>query len=81
MSLSVVNSRHSSPDFGQGFKRAIGICKQILNPMEALARRPGERARFAALPMRQLEDIGLTIAERDDLVLGLTIAQRDNLVH
>ena len=49
--------------------------------MEALARRPGERARFAALPMRQLEDIGLTIAERDDLVLGLTIAQRDNLVH
>jgi hypothetical protein len=81
MSLSAVNSRHSSPNFDQGFKSAIDICKQILNDIFALARRPGEQARFAALPMRQLEDIGLTIAERDDLVLGLTIAQRDNLIH
>jgi hypothetical protein len=81
MSLSVVNSRHSSPNFDQGFRPAIAICKQILNNIFALGRRPGELARFAVLPMRQLEDIGLTIAQRDDLILGLTIAQRDNLVH
>jgi hypothetical protein len=81
MSLSAVNSTHSNHDFGHGAKRAVDICKQILNLMAALAHRQGEQARFAALPMRQLEDIGLTIAERDDLLPGLTIAQRDNLIH
>jgi len=41
-------------------------CKQILNSLSGMASRAEDRRRFAALPLRQLEDIGLTVAERDD---------------
>jgi hypothetical protein len=41
------------------------ICKQILNNLAERARRSVDRGRFAALPLRQLDDIGMTIAERD----------------
>jgi hypothetical protein len=51
---------------GSGFDRVGAKCKQILNGLAGLAGRAEDRRRFAALPLRQLEDIGLTIAERDD---------------
>jgi hypothetical protein len=53
---------------GAGFARVGAMCKQILNNLAAMADRSAERARFAALPLRQLEDIGMTIAERDALL-------------
>jgi uncharacterized protein YjiS (DUF1127 family) len=58
-----------SPSFfgGGGFDRVGEKCKQILNTLNGMASRAEGRRRFAALPLRQLEDIGLTIAERDDL--------------
>jgi hypothetical protein len=60
---------NSSPVFGgAGFGRVGAMCKQILNNLAAMADRSAERARFAALPVRQLEDIGMTIAERDALL-------------
>jgi hypothetical protein len=53
---------------GVGLGRIGETCKQILNNLAALADRSAERARFAALPLRQLEDIGMAIAERDALL-------------
>jgi hypothetical protein len=41
------------------------VVKQILNYLAELGRRSIDRGRFAALPLRLLEDIGMTIAERD----------------
>jgi hypothetical protein len=60
-------SDHSHSFFdGSGFDRAGVKCKQILNSLTGMASRAEDRRRFAALPLRQLEDIGLTVAERDD---------------
>jgi hypothetical protein len=62
-------SDHSHSVFGgAGLGRVGAICKQILNVLAQSANRPIERSRFAALPMRQLEDIGITIAERDAML-------------
>jgi hypothetical protein len=60
------NSHNMSGGAGRG--RIGAVCKQILNNVAAIANRPVERDRFAALSMRQLEDIGMTIAERDDML-------------
>jgi hypothetical protein len=69
MSYSTRVSDNSFHVFGgAGFGRVGAMCKQILNNVAALADRSAERARFAALPPRQLEDIGVTIAERDALL-------------
>lgn len=46
----------------------LAVCKQILNGMMAAYNRPAQRDRFAALQLRHLEDIGLTIAQRDDML-------------
>jgi hypothetical protein len=53
---------------GFGLDRIGVICKQILNGLAALADRAAERSRFAMLPARYLEDVGMTIAERDALL-------------
>jgi uncharacterized protein YjiS (DUF1127 family) len=66
----------SIPDYGislhirddAGFGGIVAVCKQILNELMALAQRPIERRRLAALTSRQLEDIGMTPAERDALL-------------
>ena len=44
------------------------VCKQILNSLSEVHNRAVDRSRFAALSMRHLEDIGMTIAERDALL-------------
>ena len=69
MSNSTRISDNTAAIFGDvGFGRFGAIGKQILNSMEKLADRPAERRRLAALPLRQLEDIGMTVAERDALL-------------
>jgi hypothetical protein len=69
MSHYIRISDHSHSFFdGGGFDRVGAKCKQILYSLSGMASRAEGRRRFAALPLRQLEDIGLTIAERDDLL-------------
>ena len=53
--------------------RVGAICKQILNVATAMANHSAERLRYAALSVRELDDIGLTVAERDRQ-LGVMIA-------
>ena len=50
---------------GTGLGRVGAICKQILNVATAMANHSAEHLRFAALSVRELDDIGLTVAERD----------------
>jgi uncharacterized protein YjiS (DUF1127 family) len=60
---------NSSSVFGSaGLGRVGAICKQILNIVAETHSRSAGRSRFAALPMRQLEDIGITIAQRDAML-------------
>jgi hypothetical protein len=47
-----------------GFSGALKICKQILNGVMERATSAAERSRFAALPLRYLEDVGMTASER-----------------
>ena len=69
MGNSTRASDHSFSVFGgAGLSRVGTTCKQILNGLVEMAHRPAERERFAALQRRHLEDIGLTIAERDALL-------------
>jgi hypothetical protein len=66
MSNSILNSNNSVSAFdGAGRGRFGAVCKQILNTLAEMANRSVDRGRFAALPTRYLEDIGMTIAERD----------------
>jgi hypothetical protein len=43
-------------------------CKQILNIVVEASHRSLDRRRFADLQLRALDDIGLTIAQRDALL-------------
>ena len=58
---------------GTALGRVSVICKQILNAATAMANHSAERLRYAALSVRELDDIGLTVAERDRQ-LGVMIA-------
>jgi hypothetical protein len=57
------HARHVSD--AVGLSRIGVVCKQILNILGEMSNRSVDRSRFAMLPMRQLEDIGMTPAERD----------------
>jgi hypothetical protein len=50
---------------GTGLGRVGAVCKQILNVATGMANHSAERLRYAALSVRELDDIGLTVAERD----------------
>jgi hypothetical protein len=67
---SATTNSHASPHHWEetGDSRVGWVCKQILNDLMDFARRPIERRRLAALSLRQLEDIGMTVAERDGLL-------------
>jgi hypothetical protein len=52
-----------------GLGRVGAVCKQFLNNLTEMAQRSAERSRFAQLPRRYLDDVGMTIAERDAQVL------------
>ena len=66
------STTHSDSSFnvfgGIGLSRLGAVCKQILNGLVEMAHRPAERDRLAALSLHQLEDIGMTVAERDALL-------------
>ena len=47
-----------------GFSGVVRVCKQILNAVSERATVATDRSRFAALPARYLDDVGLTAAER-----------------
>ena len=59
-------SAHLSAASSQSIVVKIGsVCKQILNNLAEQAHRSAERSRFGQLPRRYLDDVGMTIAERD----------------
>jgi hypothetical protein len=65
MNDSARNSAASSNSFGANVGRIGSACVQILNLLADHAHRSAERSRFAQLPRRYLDDVGMTIAERD----------------
>jgi hypothetical protein len=67
MSAYAAGSTHHHIDFG--LFGVVRVCKRILNAIGERARIASDRSRFAALPVRYLEDIGVTSAERS-AVLG-----------
>lgn len=57
---------HSQQTFdGEGLRRIGSACQHLLNIVAEAAARAAERSRYAALPRRYLDDVGMTIAERD----------------
>ncbi|HLW90084.1 MAG TPA: hypothetical protein VKS78_02125 [Roseiarcus sp.] len=66
----MIHLRHQNDNPLTGLSAlGVNVCKQILNGLSAASNRSIVRSRFASLDRRALEDIGLTIAERDDLLL------------
>jgi hypothetical protein len=57
------NSQHSVD--GEGIRRIGSACQYLLNIVAEAATRAAERSRYAALSRRYLDDVGMTIAERD----------------
>lgn len=49
----------------EGMRRLGSACQHLLNIVAEAATRAAERSRYAALPRRYLDDVGMTIAERD----------------
>ena len=65
MAAIASNARHSAPpshDFG--FAAIVPTSKWILNGLRELAATAADRSRFASLPRRYLDDVGITVAER-----------------
>jgi len=66
MSRIPSQSQHSPQSFdAEGIRRIGSACQQLLNLVGEAATRAAERSRYAALPRRYLDDVGMTIAERD----------------
>ena len=62
MAAYVAGSDHSLWDMG--LAAGVRIGKHILNAVAERAAAASERSRFAALPPRYLDDVGMTEAER-----------------
>jgi hypothetical protein len=73
VTASSTNLPHSRVDFG--VSRAGGIWKGILNRLAERAEAV-DRSRLAALPLRYLDDVAMTAAERD-AILGYEPPARD----
>jgi hypothetical protein len=56
---------HSLAGFGAF---GLNVCKHILNNLVQASQRSVDRSRFATLPLRALDDVGLTVADRDALL-------------
>ena len=59
-----------------GFRWAIGVVKGILDPLAERAEAAIDRSRLAALPLRYLDDVGMTVGERA-AILGYEAPARD----
>jgi len=66
MTAFITNRAHSHADLG--VSRVVGRVKRILNHLGERADAAVERSRFAALPRRYLDDIGVTVADRDAIL-------------
>ena len=65
----MINQRQSTENTVSGLGLlSLTVCKQILNRLATASARAHVRSRFADLQLRDLDDIGLTIAERDALL-------------
>jgi hypothetical protein len=62
VTASSTNLAHSRVDFGGSW--AAGVWKGILNQLAERAEAAVDRSRFAALPLRCLDDVGMTASER-----------------
>jgi len=62
MDAYAAGSARTRPDFGISKTSRIG--QQILNAIATRAAVAADRSRFAALPQRYLDDVGMTAAER-----------------
>jgi hypothetical protein len=62
MGAHLLESTHPTADFG--FSWVVKVSKEILNSIAASAASAADRSQFAALPVRYLEDVGLTEGER-----------------
>ena len=62
MAADLERSTHHIVDFG--VSGALRTCKQFLNSLSERAVVAADRSRFASLPPRYLEDIGMTGGDR-----------------
>ena len=66
MTASFTHGARSQADFG--VSRAFALAKGILNQLAERAGAAIDRSRLAALPVRYLDDVGMTSAERAAIV-------------
>ena len=74
MTVSSANIAYTRADIG--FSRLGVFWKEILNQLAERAQAAADRGRLAALPLRHLDDIGMTRAERA-AILGYGESGRD----
>ena len=74
MTASSTNLTHSHPDFGVSW--GIRVWKGILNQLTERLEAAVDRSRLAALPLRYLDDVGMTVGERA-AILGYEEPARD----
>ena len=74
MTASSTNLTHSHPDFGISW--GVGFMKEILNQLAERFEAAVDRSRLAALPLRYLDDVGMTVGERAAM-LGYEEPARD----
>jgi hypothetical protein len=74
MTASATSLAHSRADLGVSW--GIGVLKGILNQLAERAEAAVDRSRLAALPLRCLEDVGMTVGERA-AILGYEEPARD----
>ena len=74
MIASSANLAHSHGDVG--VSRAGAIVKEFLNRLRERAEVAVDRSRLAALPLRCLDDVGMTVGERA-AILGFETPTRD----
>jgi hypothetical protein len=68
MSASSANLAHTRTDLG--VSRTITVLKEFLNQLAERAEAAVDRSRFATLPLRYIEDVGLTASERVAILRG-----------
>ena len=66
MAASTTNLAHSHADFG--ISPTLTFVKRILNQLAERAEAAADRSRLAALPRRYLDDVGMTVGERAEIV-------------
>jgi hypothetical protein len=68
MTASSANLAHSRTDLA--VSRTVTVLKGFLNQLAERAEVAVDRSRFAALPLRYLEDVGVTASERAAILHG-----------